>query len=224
MPTRSASDSLSRVKLICCCAAMPWAAAMPPSTAWPPPAAPEEDRRQHRGRGGQCLLALRAQLAGDVVLRDVRDFVRHHARELRLAGGGENQSLVDEDEAAGHGEGVDAVESLMTKNWKSWPAVGALRGQALADGLDVLAHLRVLEQRVLIAQLAASTMAPRRYSSGARDVGGRGLPMSGRSEPAGGALEHDRLGRVGLIVREGDGRDGQQRGREQDREDGAWCG
>ncbi len=40
MPTRSASISLSRVKLICSCAEMPCAAAMPPSTAWPPPAAP----------------------------------------------------------------------------------------------------------------------------------------------------------------------------------------
>src|SRR5204863_307616 len=40
MPTRSASSSLSRVKLIWCCAAIPWAATMPPSIACPPPIAP----------------------------------------------------------------------------------------------------------------------------------------------------------------------------------------
>ena len=80
---------------------------MPPSIAWPPPAAPEQDRREHRRGGGHGLLALRADLARDVVLRDVRDFVRHDARQLRLAAGGEHQALVDEDEAAGHREGVD---------------------------------------------------------------------------------------------------------------------
>ena len=67
----------------------------------------EQDGREDGGGGGQALLALRADLARDVVLRDVRDFVRHDARQLRLGGGREHQALVQEDEAAGHGEGVD---------------------------------------------------------------------------------------------------------------------
>ena len=85
MPTRSASHSLSRVKLIWCCTASPWAATM---RAFGGLAAAgeraEQDGADHGGRGGQALLRLVGEHARDVVLRDVRGLVRHDARELRL--------------------------------------------------------------------------------------------------------------------------------------------
>jgi hypothetical protein len=46
-------------------------------------------------------LALRPDRAGDVMLSDVRHFVRHDTRQLRFAARLDNQSGIDTDEAAG---------------------------------------------------------------------------------------------------------------------------
>ena len=153
MPTRSASISLSRVKLICCCADDTLGGRDAALHRLAAADGAEQDRREDRGRGGHGLLALGADLAGDVVLRDVRDFVRHDARQLRLGGGRQHQALVQEHEAAGHGEGVDRGV-LDDEELEVPPAVGALRGEPLPDRLQVLADLRVLDERVLVAQLA----------------------------------------------------------------------
>ena len=59
---------------------------------------------------------------------------------------------MNEDEAARHGERVDLVV-LDHEEVEVTPAIGALRGEPLADGLDVLGDLRVFDERVLLAQL-----------------------------------------------------------------------
>ncbi len=88
------------------------------------------------------------------------------------------------------------VGSLITKNWKLAPPVGALRGEPVAEVVQVLADLRVLEQRVLLAQLVRDHRARGWYSSDCESIAAAGLPMSGRSEPAAGVPEQDRLVRV----------------------------
>src|SRR6185312_8744426 len=99
MPTRSASASLSREKLICCWAAGPWPIIVPldrlPAAA--PAESSEDDGSEHRGRGGDGLLSLGVHLLEDMVLGDVRDFVRHDPGQLRFTAGGQDQSVVDED-------------------------------------------------------------------------------------------------------------------------------
>ena len=76
--------------------------------------------------GRDALAALRADAARDVPLRDVRDFVRQHAGELRFVARGEHQPVVHADEAAGQREGVDGavaheeeVEAL--RGIAAWP-------------------------------------------------------------------------------------------------------
>jgi hypothetical protein len=85
MPSRSASYSLSRVKLMACC----WISAWPPTiTAWAasplelPPwlaasSAPEHGELDRKRDLGERLVG-----AHQVALRDVRDFVAEHRRDL----------------------------------------------------------------------------------------------------------------------------------------------
>jgi len=113
---------------------------------------PEEDRRQQGRRGGEALLLLVADHARDVVLRDVRGLVRHDARELRLARGGEHQAVVDEHEPARDGKRVDAGV-LDHEVLEAPPAFGALGSEPQADPAHVFADFGILEQRVLITQL-----------------------------------------------------------------------
>ena len=69
----------------------------------------DQDRRENGRHGRDALAALRANAPRDVPLRDVRDFVRQHAGELRFVARGEHQPVVHADEAAGQRERVDRV-------------------------------------------------------------------------------------------------------------------
>ena len=75
----------------------------------------DEDGGEHRRSRHQARAALRRDAACDVSLRDVRDFVREHARELALVLRFEQQPAVDADEAAGQREGVDLLSLTMKK-------------------------------------------------------------------------------------------------------------
>jgi len=106
------------------------------------------------------------------------------ARELRFARAGEHQAIVQEHEAARHGERVDAV--VLDHEVLEVPAsVGTLRSEPLPHRIHVLADFRVLEQRVWSAQLVRHHR-PEAYSSVCERTAAAGLPMSGRSEPAAG--------------------------------------
>ena len=90
--------------------------------------------------------------AHQVPLRDVGGFVRHDAGELVLIACGQKQARIDGNEPAGHGECVDhriahhEIIELML------PFLG-VAGERVADGLDVVAHLRILEHHALRAHL-----------------------------------------------------------------------
>ena len=67
----------------------------------------EQDRRQYRGRRYQARARLRLDAARNVPLRDVRDFVRQHARELAFILCFEQEPRVDADITAGQCERID---------------------------------------------------------------------------------------------------------------------
>jgi len=179
---------------------------MPPSAAWPPPIAPRRI----------AASSAAADLARDVVLGDVRDLVRHDARQLRLGGGGEEQALMDEDEAARDGEGVDAVV-LDHEEVEVAPAHGALRGQLLPEALQVVGDLRVVHEGALVTQLPAHHL-PEPVLIAVRDHLLGGAAEVGQVGAGGGRGEDDRVRRLGFVVREGDGRNGQDCGRDEDNE------
>ncbi len=95
MPTRSASYSLARVKLTCCWAAAPCAMAIAPCIASPLPPAMAPIRIAASIAAVDAMLCLPCALHGarDVALRDVRDLVRQHARELGLVAGREHEAV-----------------------------------------------------------------------------------------------------------------------------------
>ncbi len=83
--------------------------------------------------------------AGNVTLGDVRDFVRQHARQLILRARRVEQSRVDADEPAGQGERVDH-RAVDHEERKLVVAVGiGLRGQAIADLVDIFGDLGILD-------------------------------------------------------------------------------
>ncbi len=123
-----------------------------------PAVAPEHDGREHGCGREQAGVGLVDHAAHQVALRDVRRLVREHARELVLVGGREEQAAVDHDESARHREGVDdriahhGVVELMLS------LLGAAR-EAVAELLDVVGDLRVLEHDPLRAHLPRPRLA-----------------------------------------------------------------
>src|SRR5579862_2891571 len=152
----------------------------------------EHDRPDQGCDRGQALLRLIRDHARDVVLGDVRGLVRHHAGELRLRGGCENQPAIDEYEAAGHRERVDGLV-LDGEIVEVLPTHRALGGEALADPVDVFVDLRILDERVLIAQLMRHH-CPELVLLRLREVGGRRAPEV-REIVAGGGRRQYRLRR-----------------------------
>ena len=122
--------------------------------------------------------ALRTHAPRDVPLRDVRDFVRQHAGELRLVARGQHQPVVHADEAAGQREGVDGVVAHEEELEALRGISGGLGDDARAERLQVLGGLRVVEDLALVAQLAHDLQADavfvverQRRGGGAADVG-----------------------------------------------------
>jgi hypothetical protein len=144
-PTRSASASLARVKLIGC-----YASHRRIATAC---GRADQNGRQH-GRGRhQARAALRGDAAGNVPLRDVRNFVSQHTGQLALVLGLQEQAAVYADEAAGQREGVDAVVPDH-EEVEALRAIVGLAGQPETQRADVLGDFRVLQDLVLVAQPA----------------------------------------------------------------------
>ena len=120
-------------------------------------------RREHRdhqrrhGREGEPFL--HAEQAGDMALRDVRDFVRKHRGEFGLGFGGEQQPGVHTDKAARQRKRVDGRipdrEELEIE-----PRAGTCRDQLLAQHVQVLGDLRVVQvARFAIADVARNAFA-----------------------------------------------------------------
>ncbi len=91
-------------------------------------------------------------------LRDVRRFVRHDAGKFVFVARRQDQAAVDGDEPAGHREGVDdgvahheVIELMLA-------FLGVAR-EAVADFLDVIADLGILENEPLRAHLASPHLA-----------------------------------------------------------------
>ena len=192
MPTRSASFSLARVKLICCCMAAPCAMEMPPSAAsLDPVAAPSRMDGEDGRHGRDALPALRAHAPRDVALGDVRDFVREHAGELRFVARGQHQSVVHADETAGQRERVDGVVAHEEELEALRGIAGGLGHDARAERLQVFGGFRVVDDLALVAQLphdlqADAVLVVERQRRGGRaaDVG---QIIAGASGPAPGA-------------------------------------
>ena len=96
--------------------------------------------------------------AHQMPLGDVRRLVRHDAGELVLVARRQHQPAVDGDEAARHREGVDdgvahheVIELMLA-------LLGVAR-EAVADFLDVIADLGILQNEPLRAHLARPHLA-----------------------------------------------------------------
>ena len=179
MPTRSASFSFARVKLICCCMAAPCAMAMPPRAAsLEPVAAPTRMAARMDATVAMLCAALGSDAPRDVTLRDVRDFVREHAGKLGFVARREDETEVDADESARQCEGIDGVVAHEEEREALRRIPGGLRDDARAEALDVFGRLGVLDDLAFVAELAHDLQADvvlivdrERGGGGAADVG-----------------------------------------------------
>ena len=108
---RSASISSARVKLICICAARPCTvgdrAHVGVARAVRVLVRRGGERADHRQHHQRRHLLLGLDGADQVILRDVRNFVREDGGQFVLAARHRDQAGVDADETAGQGKRVD---------------------------------------------------------------------------------------------------------------------
>src|SRR5690349_4112133 len=88
-----------------------------------------------------------------MALRDVRDFVRKHARQLGLALCGQDEPGMHADEPAGQRERVD-LRVAYQEEFEILTRVRALRGEAVAERIDVVGSLRIVVEAAVRADLA----------------------------------------------------------------------
>ncbi len=186
MPTRSASHSLSRVKLISCCTAMPCAATMPPSIAWPPPMAPSRMAASSAAaevmlcccwlrimRAMWCCVTCAVSCAITPASSDSVELASTVPALMNTKPPGTANALI--------------CGSLITKYWKPLPP--SVLCEASRMPTPLMYSLISGSSRIAFwSRSCLATMAPRRYSSLCDSSAAAGLPMSGRSEPAGGAF------------------------------------
>ena len=83
---------------------------------------------------------------GKVTLGDVADFVRHHASQFAFRFGGQNQSGVQADVAAGCSKGIDALV-VKGQNGVGLGGAGGLIDQSIPKSLKIIVDFRVFDQR-----------------------------------------------------------------------------
>jgi hypothetical protein len=105
-----------------------------------------EDRERQRRHGPDAVLVLLGEHPREMLLRDVRDFVAEHRRELRLGLRGQQQTRVHADVAARHRERVDRVVADAEER-ELGASAGAHRDEAPADRREVVVDLRIVEIR-----------------------------------------------------------------------------
>ncbi|MCY1358410.1 hypothetical protein D9M69_449460 [compost metagenome] len=108
---------------------------------------------EHRRHDGDLHALLGLDAAGEVALRQVRQFVGQHRGVLGLGGGIEEEAAVDADDAAGGGEGVE-LRAVEQHEFQAPVLQLAGLGQAVDTGFDIVFQLRVVELRHLAAQQA----------------------------------------------------------------------
>ncbi len=104
----------------------------------------QHDTGQERGHHRQLHALLGFHAAGEVALRQVRQFVGQHRGILALGLGVEEQSAVDSDDAAGRGEGVE-LAAVDEDEFQAAVLQLAGFGQLVHAGLDVVLELWIVE-------------------------------------------------------------------------------
>ena len=99
---------------------------------------------QHRHR----ILFFLGNLAGQVVLRDMADFVRNHAGQFRFRLCRQNRSRIDADVAAKHSECIDCIVAD-GKEIKPARRITAGFNQTTPQAIQVIADFRILDIRRL---------------------------------------------------------------------------
>ena len=130
-------------------------------TPWPPLAPPAREariaERQARQRQQHRVLLV-GDHARHVPLRDVRDFVREHACELRLVLREQDETGVDADVAAGQRKGVD-LRVGHREELEVLLGVVRRRHEPVPELVQVVVDLRVLQIAALRADLADDRLA-----------------------------------------------------------------
>ena len=104
------------------------------------PAAGNKDQRN----AGQVNDVAAGLFAGHMAGGDVRDFMRHHARQLSFVIGGQNQPRVDVEKSARQREGVDLV-GVDDLDGEGHLGIGVAH-QVLADAVHILRDHRIGNQ------------------------------------------------------------------------------
>ena len=141
-------------------------------------AARGEDRQGERRERSPLGAALPVDHARLVALQDVRRLVGHHARELVLVLGEEDQPAVDADMAADEREGV---HDIVLHHEVIDVAARRIRHreQARADRGDVVGDLRILDVVLVDAHLAHDAVADGAFLLVGKG-GGRGIAKIGQ--------------------------------------------
>ena len=132
-----------------------------------------EDHGAEHQRGRQdALPAVGMHGPRNVTLGDVGDLVCDDAGQLVLVSSGLDQARVHADVAAGQGEGVD-VGVVHDEECERVVSVISLRGDAVADIVDVLGDLRIFDDCTAEANIAHDLPANLRLDRlGKHRVGG----------------------------------------------------
>lgn len=124
---------------------------------------------EHRSDGQGLIARLAGDLAGDVVLGDVTDFVRQYGGQFALALRGENQAGVDAHMSAGQGKGVE-LPGGHGKELEGFPGcVWVGLDQASSKVFQVSIDLRVVEPLAAGAQALHALCSKRLFHLRADD-------------------------------------------------------
>ncbi len=136
-------------------------------------AACSQDGDRDSGHRRQGVIFLSGHHARQMMLGDVRDLVAQYGCEFRFALCQQDQSRVDADESAGHGEGVDRA-IIDHEEFEGFAGLAAVGDQPAAKAVQVIGDLRIVEillagadlEHALFADLALHL----RRDHGLRDV------------------------------------------------------
>ncbi len=117
--------------------------------------------------------------ARDMVLRDVRDFVREHARELGFGLGEQDEPGVDADEAAGQRERVD-LRIRHAEELEVLLDVRRRRDEPVSELVQVVVDLGIIDVAAARAHLAHDRFAELALLGG-REIGLRRVAEIGQA-------------------------------------------
>ena len=110
------------------------------------------DRADHRENHQRGHLLLGLDGANQVILCDVRDFVREYRRELVLGLRRRDQARIDADETARQRERVD-LRVAHDEECESLVGLRTVRDELVAERVEIVREQRIVQHAVLVAQL-----------------------------------------------------------------------